>query len=175
MGDKPIKIFFQDEGRFGRINSLQRCWSPKNKRAIVCKQQIRQYTYAYTAVCPNTGETYSLILPYANSEAMKIFLSEMSKAYPENRIIMIMDNASWHNNYSIAGISNIKPLFLPPRSPELNPVECLWHHIKENYFSNRIFESIEQVIEKLVSVLFNLNMVKPIIKQMTNFHWLSTL
>ena len=177
LKDKPIKIFFQDEGRFGRINSLHRCWSPINNRAVVCKQLIRQYVYAYTAVCPKTGETFSLILPYANSEAMKIFLNEMSKAYPENRIIMIMDNASWHNNYSIKEVRNIKPLFLPARALELNPVECIWQHIKENHFSNRVFESIEKVIEKLVDVLqkLNNNMERSIIKKMTYFNWLSTL
>ncbi len=177
MQDKPLTIFFQDEGRFGRINSLHRCWSPKSKRAIVCKQQIRQYVYAYTAVNPQTGETFSLILPYANSEAMKIFLNEMSKAYSNNRIIMIMDNASWHNDYSMSEIKNIEPLFLPARAPELNPVECIWHYIKENNFSNRIFKSIEKVEEKLVDVLCKLNNTKEksIIKKMANFKWLPSL
>ena len=148
-----------------------------NKRAIVCKQQIRQYVYAYTAVSPQTGETFSLILPYANSEAMKIFLNEMSKSYPENRIIMIMDNASWHNDFSIKEAKNIKSLFLPPRAPELNPVECIWHHIKEKYFSNRVFSSIGKVVEKLAEVLgeLNNNLEKSIIKKMTHFKWFSTL
>ena len=108
---------------------------------------------------------------------MKIFLNEMSKAYPNNRIVMIMDNASWHNNYSIEEAKNIKPLFLPPRAPELNPVECIWHYIKENNFSNRIFESIEKVVDKLTEVLYKLNnnIEKAIIKRLTNFKWLSPL
>lgn len=90
---------------------------------------------------------------------------------------MIMDNASWHNNYSIEEAKNIKPLFLPPRAPELNPVECIWHYIKENNFSNRIFESIEKVVDKLTEVLYKLNnnIEKAIIKRLTNFKWLSPL
>ena len=85
-----------------------------------------------------------------------------------------MDNASWHNDYSMSEIKNIEPLFLPARAPELNPVECIWHYIKENNFSNRIFKSIEKVEEKLVDVLCKLNNTKEkaIIKSMANFKWL---
>lgn len=175
LEDKPLLLFFQDEGRFGRINTLQRCWSPVSQRAIVCNQLIRQYTYAYTAVCPATGETFSLILPYANSDAMKIFMREMSKEYPNNRIAMIMDNASWHKNEEKIYPKNIKPIFLPPRAPELNPVENIWHYIKEKYFNNRIFKSIGLVEEKLSEVLGNLNKQKKSIKRLTSYKWLSSL
>ena len=99
-------------------------------RAIVGKQLIRQYTYAYAAVCPETGDTFSLILPYANSGSMSIFLKELSKQYSQNRIIIVMDNANWHSDKSMRDIQNIKPLFLLAKSPELNPVECIWHNIK---------------------------------------------
>ena len=76
--EKPLKLFFQDEGRFGRINCLSRCWLPKGERAIVGHQTIRQYTSVYTAVCPGTGENYSLILPYADTASMNLFLEELS-------------------------------------------------------------------------------------------------
>lgn len=160
LSDKPILLFFQDEGRFGRINTLHRCWVPLGTRAVVGKQLIRQYTYAYTAVCPEIGETYSLILPYADSVSMSIFLEKLSKHYCQNRIIMVMDNASWHSAKSMGKIQNIKPLFLPPRAPELNPVECIWHHIKEKHFSNRVFKTIEEVEKRLVTALLELNLDK---------------
>ena len=79
---------------------------PAGTRAVVGKQLIRQYTYAYTAVCPETGETYSLILPYADSDSMSIFLEKLSEHYSQNRIIMVMDNASWHSAKSMLGIKN---------------------------------------------------------------------
>jgi transposase len=170
---KPLLLFFQDEGRFGRINTLHRCWVPAGTRAIIGKQLIRQYTYAYTAVCPETGETFSLILPYANSEAMAIFLKGLSNQYSQNRIIMIMDNASWHSVRSLSSVQNIKPLFLPARSPELNPVECIWHYIKEKYFSNRVFNSIIEVEMKLAEALAELNFTKQKMKKMTAFNWIS--
>ena len=145
---------------------------PAGTRAVVGKQLIRQYTYAYTAVCPETGETYSLILPYADSDSMSIFLEKLSEHYSQNRIILVMDNASWHSTKSMLGIQNIKPLFLPPRAPELNPVECIWHHIKERHFSNRVFKSIEEVEQRLVIALVELNQEKSKMRKMTLFNWL---
>lgn len=173
LSRKPLLLFFQDEGRFGRINTLHRCWVPQGTRAIIGKQLIRQYTYAYTAVCPETGETFSLILPYADSDSMSIFLRELSKQYSQNRIVLIMDNASWHSYKSMIDIQNIKPLFLPPRAPELNPVECIWHHIKEKYFSNRVFNNISEVEQRLVEALVELNHDKQKMIKMTLFNWIS--
>jgi hypothetical protein len=52
---------------------------------------IREYTYVYMAVCPETGENYSLILPYANKTCMDIFMNGVSKTFNEYRIVMAMD------------------------------------------------------------------------------------
>ena len=60
---KPVKLFFEDEARFGRINNLSKCWVNRKDRAIVNQQIIREYIYAYTTVCPATGETFSIISP----------------------------------------------------------------------------------------------------------------
>jgi hypothetical protein len=94
---RPIQLFFQNEARFGRIDNLTSCRVPEKCRAQVGNQIIREYTYAYRAACPQTGETFSLILPYANEVCMDIFMRELSQAYKDYRIIMAaMDRASWH-------------------------------------------------------------------------------
>jgi transposase len=62
-----------------------------------------------------------MILPYANSECMVIFLEEFSKQFPDYRVIMVMDNASWHSKSITKKIENIVPLFQPPYSLNLNP------------------------------------------------------
>lgn len=90
---RPIKLFFQDEARFGRIDNICSCWVPKGMRAKVGSQIIRQYTYTYSAICPETGEHFSLILPYANTECMHIFLKEFSSTFDNYRIILAMDGS----------------------------------------------------------------------------------
>jgi hypothetical protein len=84
---RPIKLFFQDEARFGRLDNPAFCWVPEGRRAIAGSQIIRQYTYLYGAFCPETGEQFSMILPYANGDCMDIFMSEFSKEFTNYRIV----------------------------------------------------------------------------------------
>src|SRR5579872_3386075 len=64
----------QDEGCFGRISRVQRCWVPPGVRPHVPVQVVREYTYAYTAVAPAPGQMISLILPEASTAMMNLFL-----------------------------------------------------------------------------------------------------
>jgi len=73
-----VVVMFQDEARFGRINSPNKCWV-KGKRPTVYCQIVREYTYAYVSVCPFDGTMDSLILPWAYTTAMNIFLAEVAK------------------------------------------------------------------------------------------------
>ena len=88
---------------------------------MVGSQIIREYTYAYLTACPETGQTYSLLLPYANETCMDIFMEEVSEAFKQYRILMVMDRAAWHTGNKSKKLENIIPLFQPPYSPELNP------------------------------------------------------
>ena len=165
-------MFFQDEGRFGRINNLSRCWVPKGIRAIVGKQITRQYTYAYASASPETGETFSLILPYSDTDCMSIYLQEMSKYFINYRMVIAMDQAGWHTTNKLTIPENIVIWKLPPRSPELNPAEHIWEYIREQKkFNNQTFDSIQHVEDSLTIALEELSHEKEIIKSMTNFNW----
>jgi transposase len=74
---------------------------------------------------------------------MNAFLSELSKEYPTDKIALIMDGAGWHKSDNLKVASNIAIFYLPPYSPELNPVERLWLYIKDNILSNKIYENLE--------------------------------
>ena len=172
--NRPIKLFFEDEARFGRINNLSRCWVPKTQRAEIERQLIREYTYAYTAVCPATGEAYSIISPFNNTFAMNAFLFELSSHYQRNRIILTLDGAGWHKSKELILPENIRLLFLPPYSPELNPVENIWDYIREQkQFNNYSFTSIEHVENHLEKALLDLSSEKTILKSLCNFNWIS--
>jgi transposase len=56
---------------------------------------------------------------------MNIYLDELSKAFADSNIILIMDQAGWHKSQRLQVPDNIQIKFLPPYSPELNPVERL--------------------------------------------------
>ena len=138
---------------------------------MVGSQIIREYTYAYMAACPETGETYSLILPYVNDCCMSIFMQGVSETFANYRIIMVMDRASWHTGNKTRKWENIIPLFQPPYSPELNPIECMWRHIREaGNFKNTTFNTLDDVEQKLEKSLINLD--KKTVKSITLFNWI---
>lgn len=56
---------------------------------------------------------------------------------------MVLDGAGWHKNQAIPMPDNLQLLFLPPYSPELNPVEHLWDGLREKSFHNHVFDSID--------------------------------
>lgn len=166
-------LWFEDEARFGRINNLSRCWVQGKERAVVTQQLIREYTYAYTAVCPGTGDCYSIISPVNNTDAMNVFLKLLAQKYADYNLIMILDGAGWHTSKSLNIPENIVLLRLPPYSPELNPVEHIWDYIREQKgFNNHTFNSLKQVEDHLQRVLLEITNEQHIIKSLCNFSWI---
>ena len=172
MKELPLRLYFQDEGRFGRINTVQRCWCKKGVIPTVTQQLIREYTYVFSAVCPETGELCSLIMPHANSETMNIFLKTLSKQQQDERIILCMDKAGWHTTKQLKIPKNIILWFLPPYSPELNPVELIWRELRGKYFNNKTFNSLNEVDKHLEFALIDFAKDKESIKKLTKINYL---
>lgn len=150
---KPIVVFFEDEGRFGRISREMYCWVKKDMVPSVARQMVREYIYAYSALAPQTGDCFSMIAPHCNTEAMNCFLSQLCTQYADYRIVLLLDKAGWHISKSLQLPDNILLLHLPPYSPELNPVELLWREIRRKHFHNKIFNSLDQVEDSLSDAL----------------------
>ena len=84
----------------------------------------------YGAVEPRTGEHFFLALPQLNTANFQIFLNECGHQYQDRLPIVLMDNGSCHTAKSLVMPANLGGLFLPPDSPELNPIERLGHEVK---------------------------------------------
>ena len=83
-------------------------------------------------------------MPWCDTDAMAAHLIEISAAVdPGAHAVLIVDQAGWHLTPKLAIPDNITVLALPPRSPELNPVENVWQFMRDNWLSNRIFKSYE--------------------------------
>ena len=88
------------------------------------------------------------MLPTANAEAMQLHLDEISRTVADNaHAVVLMDRAGWHTADSLKLPDNISIMLLPPRSPELNPVENIWQYLRKNYLSNRIFGDYDAIID----------------------------
>src|SRR4030042_3560345 len=83
---RQLRLMFQDEARFGRINDPRRCWAPKGFRPEVGMQIVREYTYAFGAVSPHDGNLDSLGLRAGTAGALSIFLKEVARRNQEEFI-----------------------------------------------------------------------------------------
>ena len=137
------------------------------------KQIVRQYTYVYAAVSPELGKMTSLILPYANTDMMTIFLKELSSEFKEYFILLLVDKAAWHTSAKLEVPENIHLIKQPSHSPELNPAEHIWEELREKHFYNRAFSSIDEVEDELCIGLNSLNENSEKLRSMTNFPYLN--
>ncbi len=166
---RPVLLMAQDEGRFGRLGQVMKAWCPSGHRPIVAKQGVRDYVYAYAAVAPALGKMTSLVLPFVNIQMMELFLQEVAQDFADYFILMQVDQASWHISDKLNIPENIRLIPQTSHSPELNPVEHLWEAIRENYFYNEVFDSLEKVIDTLCEGLNFFNSVPEQLKSMTYF------
>jgi transposase len=89
-----------------------------------------------------------LVLPFADTNAMQNHLDEISQAVaPGAHAVLLMDRAGWHTTGELKMPENISPIFLPPRSPELNPVENIWQYMRQTWLSNRVFDDYDAIVD----------------------------
>ena len=148
---------FQDEAGFGRINKPKYCWCKKGIRPSVPCHHIREYRYVFGAVEPLTGDSCFWILPYCNTECMNFFLARLSEQYPEDMILLCCDGAAWHKAASINCPPNICLFYIPPYTPEMNPIEQIWKEIRKMGFRNEVFATLEKVIDRLCETIHALS------------------
>ncbi len=163
---------FQDEAGFGRINKPKRCWCRKKHRPRVPCHHIREYYYAFGAVEPMTGNHFFLVLPYCDTIHMNYFLEELSKAFPKDQILLVCDGAAWHKSKGLRVPDNIKLLFIPPYTPEMNPIEQIWKQLRSMGFRNEVFKSLSHVLDRLCVTINNLT--HDMIKSITLRQWIES-
>lgn len=153
---KRVRLMFQDEAGFGRISTPSYCWCPANIRPSVPCHRVREYVYLFGAVEPATGENFFLIMDKSDTVCMNAFLENLSKEYAKDVIILVCDNAPWHDGEQLIIPGNIIILNIPPYTPEMNPIEQIWTEIRKRGFKNVLFQSLDDVVSKLCDVVNSL-------------------
>ena len=155
--DKKLEIYFEDEARFGQKGYLVRGWYPRGTRPEVIKQNRFSCAYITTAASPSTGKNFSIITSCMDSTIMQCFLSEFSENLEKDTVaFLILDQAAWHKTKTLLIPDNIRLHFLPPYSPQLNPIENLWQYVKSNFLSTRVYKDLEAIITTGCSVMSSL-------------------
>lgn len=145
---KRLRVYFQDESRFGQQGTNTNVWAQRGSRPTAVRQTEYQYLWVIGAVCPETGHAEGLLSPKLNTDIINLFLGQFSETIPDGEhAVMIWDGAGFHTAKKLKVPENITLVQLPPYSPELNPMENLWHYLKSHYWSNRSYEDYDGLEE----------------------------
>ena len=142
-----IELWWQDEARVGQKNKITRRWARRGSRPRAPHDQRTKSAYIFGAICPARGVGAALVLPRCNTQAMQWHLDEISSQVALGaHAVILLDQAGWHTTDKLEIPTNITLMPLPPRSPELNPVENIWQFMRDNWLSNRIFQSYADIV-----------------------------
>ena len=129
-------------------DSLTRVWGQTGSRPAAPKDLGFASAYVFGAVCPSQGKAAGLIMPICNTLAMNHHLSEISSQVAEDaHAVVILDRAGWHRSQGLVVPGNITLLELPPYSPELNPVERVWHYLRSHWLANSVFPRLADIMD----------------------------
>jgi hypothetical protein len=106
---------------------------------------------------------------------MSLFLAEVAQRHADEFVLMVMDQAGWHIAGDLCVPANMRLLFLPPYSPELNPAEHLWKALREDCFANHVFKDLQAVERVLTDGLVALESDPARTQSITGFNWITSI
>jgi transposase len=141
-------VWFQYAARFGQQGTMARGWAPTGSRPRALRQLRYDYLYVLGAVCPGTGQSVGLLSPELNTGVVNIYLQQFSRELGEGvHAVVIWDQAGYHTTGRLEVPANVSLIELPPRAPELNPVENLWHYLRDHHWANRAYADYNALLE----------------------------
>jgi transposase len=153
--DRRLRVYFQDESRFGQQGTTTNVWARKGSRPTAIRQTEYEYLWVLGAVCPETGHAEGLLSPQLNAKIVTEFLRQFSSTIPPGEhAVMLWDGAGFHASKQLRVPDNVTVVTLPPYSPELNPIENLWHYLKSHCWSNRAYDDYD-ALEQAAVVAWN--------------------
>lgn len=128
--DTPLRYFCQDESRWGLLTLTGRVITLEGVKPEGVYQWGRSTFWLYGLVEPLTGESYFELFDHLNSENFGQFIHQFAARYADSVVVIQMDRAGAHRAHEIDWPENMIPLFQPAYTPEVNPIERFWKHLK---------------------------------------------
>lgn len=159
-----INLYFQDESRFGLMTILRRMITAKGVKPVAPYQHKFKNLYLFGAFSGIDGSHFLLEMPYCNSDTFQIFLNQFAAQKPEEFKIIVLDNGAFHRAQALVIPDNIGLLFLPAYTPELNPAENMWQHIKSkvSMHVHKTLSDLQRTLSRTLKNDLNNSIVKSI-------------
>ena len=101
---------------------------------------------------------------------MNLFLRELSCQFPDDMVLLCCDGAAWHKSKTLEVPENIILFYIPPYTPEMNPIEQIWKEIRKRGFRNEIFPTLKKVVDRLEDTICSLP--SDVISHITCRNWI---
>ena len=160
-------IGFQDESSPQTTVNTIRLWSPEKPVAVKNTNRLRANLFGFYLM---NGNPVIEAPMNSRKEDMAAFLSSVRSANGDRPVVMILDNNSTTYARMVRDLADeldIRLVYLPPYSPDLNPIEFIWKSLKR-VVSKLFFPNCECLISELES-RFNQEASKPMYSE----HWRS--
>jgi transposase len=169
---RTVEVWSQDEARLGLKPITRRVWWLKGCRPRSCGRTKYEWFYVYGFARPVTGQTFTLLLPRVKVERMAEALAAFAThADPGGtKILVVVDNAGWHTAKGLVVPTNVRLHFLPPCTPELQPVEPFWALVREAV-ANDTFGRLADLKRRVVRRCKRLAGDQATVKGAVGFHW----
>lgn len=133
------------------IGNLHRNWGPVGERVPIPKQMTFEWGYLWAEIDVLSGELNVWLLPEMNGEVLAQVVGKMPQKWGEETAL-VWDNSKVHKAVDLQLPSQMKSVFLPPYSPELNPVERFFEELRRS-IANLVFESLSDLEDVLVEAM----------------------
>ena len=152
--DENIDLWFLDECGVEGDPRPRRRWAQKGAKTLVTKNGDHVRMNVCGMICPRTGVFYGLEFSHTDTDVFQCFLDQANGDVKlgRKRNLLIMDNASWHKSKSLK-FGAFEPMYLPPYSPDYNPIERLWLILKAEWFCDFIAKDRASLIARLDDAL----------------------
>lgn len=155
LEDSSALVLFGDEAGFEGDPRPRQKWVKRGSRPVQGYHGGHLRRNVIGAVAPATGQLVSLLVPNCNTEVFQVFLDTVAAEVPPEEgktVHLVLDNASWHKA-SALNWHHLKAVFLPPYSPDFNPIERLWQHLKGHYLAGFVTGKGDEMESRILSSL----------------------
>jgi len=150
-----------------------RTWAIRGRRPVVWVRPRYQWLYLYAFVQPETGRAVWFVLPTVNTQVFSLALARFAQATgasKDKRVLLVLDQAGWHTSGQLVVPEGVELVFLPARSPELQPAERLWS-LTDERLKNKLFHTLDDLKIALVRQCEALLDQPQRLAAHTLFHW----
>lgn len=140
-----------DECHFQQHGSRCRMWvPPEEKDPVVLHAPTRKSIAYFGGVRISDGRFVRHKSKVFNAKSFKVFLQKVLRNR-RKKVLLILDNAKYHHARELrrwlsSNRKHLELLFLPPYSPDLNPVERVWKLTRRLCTHNQYFEKLERLV-----------------------------